>query len=217
MADEKEDIKANEQEKPKKGPEQKQQPKQGQPKREQKQQKATSIIRLGGTDIDGDLSIERSLAEIKGVGINLSHALAHTIEGKLGIAKATKLGSLTEEQIESVEQVIKEPIKYGVPAYLLNRRKDMESGKDMHVIGNDLTFAVRQDINRDVSLRLWRGYRHQHGQKVRGQRTKSTGRTGATVGVMKKAAKQQMAAAAQEKGKQAPATAASAAAPAAKK
>jgi small subunit ribosomal protein S13 len=167
----------------------------------QKQQKAVSIIRLGGADIDGDLSIERSLAEIKGVGINLSHSLAYVIENKLGIAKSTKLGALGEEQIESVESVIKDPIKYGIPVYLLNRRKDMESGKDMHLIGNDLTFSVRQDVNRDVALRVWRGYRHQHGQKVRGQRTKSTGRTGATVGVMKKSAKQQMAAAAQEKGK----------------
>ena len=202
MADEKEKQDNKKQEQPQK---EREQHSKGQPKHEQKtaqkQQKATSIIRLGGADIDGDLSIERSLAEIKGVGINLSRSFAYAIESKIGIAKATKLGALSEEQIESVESVIKDPLKYGIPVYVLNRRKDMESGKDMHLIGNDLTFSVRQDVNRDVALRVWRGYRHQHGQKVRGQRTKSTGRTGATVGVMKKSAKQQMAAAAQEKGK----------------
>ncbi len=110
---------------------------------------------------------------------------------------------LSEEQIESIEAVIKEPSKYGIPSYMLNHRKDMETGKDVHIIGNDLTFAIRQDVNRSVIMRAWKGYRHQHSQKVRGQRTKSTGRTGATIGVMKKAAKQQMAAAQQERGKEA--------------
>lgn len=77
-----------------------------------------------------------------------------------------------------------------------------------------MTFAVRQDINRDISIRTWRGYRHQHGQKVRGQHTRSSGRTGATVGVMKKAAKQMLAASQQKEGAK---PAAAPAAPAAKK
>ncbi|MGD0511191.1 MAG: 30S ribosomal protein S13, partial [Candidatus Micrarchaeaceae archaeon] len=34
--------------------------------------------------------------------------------------------------------------------------------------------------------KTWRGFRHQYGQKVRGQSTRSTGRTGITVGVTKK-------------------------------
>ncbi len=183
------------------------QKKEQQPQKEQRKesrergpQKATSIIRIGGKDINGDLNIERALSNIKGIGHNLSHVISHTVETKLSIPRSTTLGSLSEAQIESIEDVIKEPTKYGIPLYMLNRRKDMETGKDVHVIGNDLLFATRQDVNRDVTLRAWRGYRHQHGQKVRGQRTRSTGRTGATIGVMKKAAKQQMAAAAQEKG-----------------
>jgi small subunit ribosomal protein S13 len=34
-------------------------------------------------------------------------------------------------------------------------------------------------------MRCYKGIRHETGQKVRGQRTKSTGRTGMTVGVKK--------------------------------
>ncbi len=185
--------------------------KEAEPRREKV---ATSIIRMGGKDINGELNIERALMEIKGIGINLSHSITTVVEKKLSIPKATKLGSLTEEQVESIESVIKEPTKYGLPAYIINRRKNPDTGIDSHTIGSDLTFAVRQDVNRDVDIRTWRGYRHQHGQKVRGQHSRSTGRTGATVGVMKKAAKQQLAAAQQAEGKKAPTTAA---APAAKK
>lgn len=168
--------------------------------RPQQEKKATSIIRIGGKDIDGDLNIPRALDEIKGIGSNLSHSISFVVETKLGIPKSTTLGSLSEQQIESIEGVIKDPVKFGIPMYMLNRRKNPETGTDIHLIGSDLTFAIRQDVNRDIGARTWRGYRHQRGQKVRGQRTRSTGRTGATVGVMKKAAKQQMAASAQAKG-----------------
>ncbi len=182
--------------------------------RPQHEKTATSIIRMGGKDINGELGLERALMQIKGVGSNLAHSVSFAVEKEFHIQKNTKLGSLSEEQIESIESVIKDPAKYGIPKYMINRRNNPDSGVDSHLIGSDLTFAVRQDVNRDVGIRTWRGYRHQHGQKVRGQHTKSTGRTGATVGVMKKAAKQQLAAAQQEKGG---AAASPAAAPSAKK
>ncbi len=168
--------------------------------RPQQEKKATSIVRMGGKDINGELNIERALTHIKGIGSNLSHSITFVVETKLSIPRSTHLGDLSESQIESIESVIKEPTKYGIPVFMINRRKDSETGRDVHTIGADLTFAVRQDINRDVGIRAWRGYRHQRGQKVRGQHTRSTGRTGATVGVMKKAVKQQMAASQQEKG-----------------
>ncbi|NLE05551.1 MAG: 30S ribosomal protein S13, partial [Crenarchaeota archaeon] len=40
-------------------------------------------------------------------------------------------------------------------------------------------------------IRSWRGYRHAYGLKVRGQRTKTTGRAGKSLGVKKKAMPQQ--------------------------
>ncbi|HUC38958.1 MAG TPA: 30S ribosomal protein S13 [Candidatus Acidoferrum sp.] len=206
MADEKEAKEAPKKEAPKaQAQAPPQQPRtQKKDQRPQQEKKATSIIRMGGKDIDGDLNIERALSEIKGIGMNLSHSISFVVETKLGIPRSTTLGSLSETQIGTIEGVIKNPVKYGIPVYMLNRRKNTETGTDIHLIGSDLMFASRQDINRDVGIRSWRGYRHQRGQRVRGQRTRSTGRTGATVGVMKKAAKQQLAASQQEKGKEAP-------------
>jgi small subunit ribosomal protein S13 len=146
-----------------------------------------SIIRIAGKDVNGTLRMDRALDQVKGIGTDMANALAVVIQDKLAIPRSSALGELTEEQVESIEDVIKNPAKYGVPDYLLNRRKDMETGKNVHVVSNDLLGVTRLDINRGISTRTWTGYRHQYGQKVRGQRTRSTGRTGRTIGVTKKA------------------------------
>ena len=143
-------------------------------------------MRVAGKDVNGSLNLERALSNVKGIGMNMSHALALVIELKLGIPKSTEIGSLNETQIADVEAIIKEPASAGIPIYMINRNKDMETGKNMHVVSNDLIFNTRQDISRDIANKTWRGYRHQYGQKVRGQATRSTGRTGITVGVTKK-------------------------------
>ncbi len=150
--------------------------------------KVQSIIRIAGRDIDGSLPIYRALFKIKGIGLTMANALTYSIGKKLGIPASAQLGSLSEKQIEEIEGIIKKPADYSIPKYMLNKRKDFETGADVHYVGNDLTFSLRQDINREVNLRTWKGYRHQYGQKVRGQHTRSTGRTGATMGVVKKSA-----------------------------
>lgn len=83
--------------------------------------------------------------------------------------------------------MIKKPKQYGLPGWLLNRAKDLETGKDLHLIGSDLTLQIKNDIEEMKKIRSWRGYRHAYGLKVRGQRTKVTSRTGKAVGVKKKA------------------------------
>ena len=148
---------------------------------------ASSIVRVAGKDVDGALDIPRALSKVKGIGHNMSRALAFAAESKLGIPQSTNIGSLSEEQIAKIEGIIADPAAAGIPSYMLNRNKDMETGKNLHVVSNDLIFSTRQDISRDIALGVWRGFRHQYGQKVRGQHTRSTGRTGATVGVTKKA------------------------------
>jgi len=150
-----------------------------------KPQGPASIVRVAGKDMDGALTMPRALAKVKGIGHNMASALSLKAEEKLGINKMTTIGSLSEEQIVQVEALIKDPLAVGIPWYLLNRNKDMETGRNIHVVSNDLTFATRQDVSRDVANGTWRGFRHQYGQKVRGQHTRSTGRTGVTVGVTK--------------------------------
>ena len=67
----------------------------------------------------------------------------------------------------------------------MNRRKDIETGEDKHLITSDIDFTVRNDVEREKTAGSWRGYRHMFGLKVRGQRTRCTGRKGGAVGVAK--------------------------------
>ena len=61
----------------------------------------------------------------------------------------------------------------------------MDTGTDVHLITSDLDFTKSNDIDREKSIMSWRGYRHMFGLRVRGQRTRNTGRTATAVGVKK--------------------------------
>lgn len=140
------------------------------------------IVRIANTDIDGTLKTAYGLAEIKGVGVNFAYALCRL----LGIDPEKRIGLLTEQEIKKIEEALKNPTAYGMPSWMLNRRKDYETGKDMHLIGAELIYYVKQDIEREKRIKSYRGIRHALGLKVRGQRTRTTGRLGVTVGVRKK-------------------------------
>ncbi len=140
------------------------------------------IVRIAGTDIDGSLKTVYGLAEIKGVGVNLAYALCRA----LGIDPEKRIGYLTDSEIKKVEDALKNPQAYGLSKWMLNRRKDYVSGRDMHLIGAELIFYVKQDIEREKKIKSYRGIRHALGLKVRGQRTRTTGRTGITIGVRRR-------------------------------
>jgi len=140
------------------------------------------VIRVAGADLDGTQTVVHALTSIKGVGIRL----ADVIVKKAGIKSETRLGFLSDAEIKKIEEIIKAPTKHGVPGWLLNSRKDIETGNDVHLIGSDLVLQTKTNIDQMKKIRSWRGFRHAHGLKVRGQRTKTTGRTGKTLGVKKK-------------------------------
>jgi len=144
------------------------------------------IVHLVGKDIGGKVKIIAALRQVKGVGIRLAPILSELISTQLGIPQDTYVGKLTDEQIEKLEKIIQTPREHGVPGWLLNRQKDLETGKDKHLVGSDLTFTVKQDIEREKELYTWRGFRHIYAKKVRGQHTRTSGRRGITMGVAKK-------------------------------
>jgi len=141
------------------------------------------ILRIIDTDVDGTLKSSYALTKIKGISLNLSNAILK----KAGINPDKRAGFLAEAEVEKIEDVIKEPTKHGLPNWLFNRRKELETGKDAHLITADLVLRTKMDIDQMKQTRSWRGYRHAYGLKVRGQRTKTTGRSGKALGVKKKA------------------------------
>lgn len=173
------------------------------------------IVRIAGKDVSGQMPLKRSLLRIRGVSHGLSNAVSGVINSELSIAPDTRVGDLTDEQIEKIDKLLFSLQNYGIPKFMFNRRSDCDTGEDRHVIMNDLMFCATQDVERMKKLYTWKGYRHSYGQKVRGQRTRNTGRTGMAVGVLRKAILAQQKAASAPSGGGAGAPAASAPAKAA--
>ena len=146
------------------------------------------IVRIANTDLPGEKPVVVALPGVKGVGTRTAEIIADRLE----LDRRARIGDLPDAKIEEIEKTLIE-LPDIVPPWLLNRRNDPESGDDYHRTGPDLDAALRKDINLMKKIRCYKGVRHETGQKVRGQRTRSNGRSGLTVGVMTKAARQAMA------------------------
>ena len=157
------------------------------PVKEEEKETFRGIIRIAGKDVKGQVTLLRSLDAVRGIGHTMAVAASRVIERELSLKPDMRVGDLTEAQVESIDKLLYSLHEHGVPKFLLNRRSDFLTGTDRHIIMNDLIFESTQDIEREKKMYTWIGYRHTYGQKVRGQRTRNTGRTGMAVGVLRKA------------------------------
>ena len=139
------------------------------------------IVRIAGKDVPGAKKMIIGVSQVRGIGYNFAKAILDVLK----IDQNSNIGFLTESQVEEIEKVMKNPSSINVPSWFLNRRKDIDSGENLHLITSDIEFNVRNDIEREKNTNSWRGFRHTYGLKVRGQRTRTTGRKGGAVGVRK--------------------------------
>jgi len=135
-----------------------------------------SLLRIASTDIPGRLTIYSGLTRIKGISWAFSNAICKT----LGIDKNRKIHTLKEEEIKKILEFAKNP---NLPQWLLNRRRDIETGTDKHFISIDLDLTKEFDIRRMKKTKSYKGVRHAAGLPVRGQRTRAHFRKGRAVGV----------------------------------
>lgn len=108
------------------------------------------MARIAGINVPDHKHAEIALTAIYGVG----RQTANDICEKVGIAPSVKIKELTEEQLESVRDVISK----------------------MTVEG-DLRREVSMNIKRLMDLGCYRGIRHRRGLPLRGQRTRTNART----------------------------------------
>ena len=139
------------------------------------------LVRISGRDLDGGKKLIVALSDLKGVGYNF----ANVITTKLSLDPRVRLGTLSEEQVKQIEEAITSTSKAALPRWYYNRRNDPETGEARQLLGSDLDFVQRNDIEDEKNIQSWKGVRHGLGLKVRGQRTRTTGRKGRTVGVRK--------------------------------
>jgi len=140
------------------------------------------LVRISNTDLRGDTSARNALAKINGV----SHRLSSAILRATSIDEFKLLGYLTDEERERIEEALYDPTSAGIPDWMLNRQKDPETGESSLLLGSELLLQRKTDIDRMIRKRSWRGIRHSRGLKVRGQRTKATGRKSGSLGVSRK-------------------------------
>jgi small subunit ribosomal protein S13 len=149
-------------------------------KPEIKQEKADEglLVRILSTDIPGDKRLIVGLTRIKGISWSFSNAICNVLK----MDKSKKIKDLTKEEIEKITAFVANP---KVPSFILNRRNDIETGENKHIIGSDLTLQREFDIKRLKKMKCYRGIRHSLGQPVRGQKTRSHFRSNKSVGVTK--------------------------------
>jgi small subunit ribosomal protein S13 len=139
------------------------------------------FVRVKNTDLDGTRSVQIALTKIPGIGRITAQAISKLAK----VNPLATMGKLDDAGVDRLRQVVD---NYGpqVPAWMLNRPADPYTGEGKHLLSTDVLIGKEDDVNRMRKIRCYRGIRHETGQKVRGQRTKSTGRTGTTVGVKRK-------------------------------
>ncbi|HUU06824.1 MAG TPA: 30S ribosomal protein S13 [Thermoplasmata archaeon] len=151
------------------------------PVTEKKDKDFRYIVRLVNSDLDGNKDIVIALSGIKGVGMRTAEIIARMT----GIPRSTKIGDLPEEKTAELEKLV---LDYSerAPHWMVNRQHDWSSGADIHIVGVDVELYKRDDVNLMRMIRCYKGVRHETGQKVRGQRSRANGRSGLTLGVIKR-------------------------------
>ncbi|TFG20201.1 MAG: 30S ribosomal protein S13 [Promethearchaeota archaeon] len=134
------------------------------------------------TRVDGNAKVEFGLTQIRGIGPRVAQAIVKIAK----INPELRIGAISEKDLNRIEEIILNPVENGIPYWMVNRKKDLRTGEDLHVIGNKLEITVKRDVERMKKMKSYKGVRHQLHLKVRGQRTKSTGRHGLVIGVMRR-------------------------------
>ena len=139
------------------------------------------ILRLADTDVDGLTPIGMGLTSVRGVGARTALAICDIAD----VEKSKMGGHLTDAEQGRIRKAIEDyPTK--VPLWMLNRQRDIETGDELHLFSMDVKMTQEDDIARLRATKAYRGLRHAARKRVRGQRTRSNGRSGLTLGVQRK-------------------------------
>ncbi len=142
------------------------------------------IVRIGGSDLPGTKSVLFALRKVKGIGFIMGNAICHLSQ----IDRTKRAGDLSDTEIRKLNSTIENLKNESLPKWLVNRRKDPETGVDKHLMGPDLMLAKEDDIKTLRKIKSYKGFRHGKGLPVRGQKTKSNFRRnkGKSLGVKRK-------------------------------
>lgn len=109
------------------------------------------MARISGVDLPREKRVEIALTYIYGIGRKTSNQILQ----QLSINPDTRVRDLTEEEVNSLREVIDKEFK----------------------VEGDLRREIAMNIKRLIEIGSYRGRRHRMGLPVRGQNTKNNSRT----------------------------------------
>jgi small subunit ribosomal protein S13 len=127
------------------------------------------LVRVANTDLKGEKAIISALQKIKGVNFMFANMVCNLTQTD----KSKKTGYLEDDEVAQLDKAVQNPQGIGAPVWMLNRRKDYETGEDKHLLLGDLDFTQSNDVKRLKMIKAYRGVRHMSRLPCRGQRTKS--------------------------------------------
>ena len=136
------------------------------------------ILRIADSDIDGLRPIAIGITSIKGIGMRTSQQICRLA----GVDGNTLGGHLSDDEQDRLRNSIDE-YATTVPWWLVNRQRDIGTNEDAHIVATEVKMTRDDDVARIDGVKAYRGMRHRSGHKVRGQRLRSNGRKGSSLGV----------------------------------
>jgi small subunit ribosomal protein S13 len=109
------------------------------------------VARIAGVDLPRNKRVEIGLTYIFGVGRTRANAILE----KAGVTPDTRVGDLTEAEIQNLRSVLEE---------------------DFRVEGA-LRAEIGENVKRLIAINSYRGLRHKRGLPVHGQRTRTNARS----------------------------------------
>jgi ribosomal protein S13 len=91
------------------------------------------VVRIFGTNVKGEQPLYLALCGISGIGRRFAHAVAQ----RAGLDPLLRAGTMTADEEARLCTVIQNPVEHGIPTWMLNRRFDRATGKDLHWVGSD--------------------------------------------------------------------------------
>ena len=139
------------------------------------------ILRIADSDIDGLRPIAIGITSVKGIGMRTSQQICRLA----GVDGNTLGGHLSDDEQDRLRNSI---VDYAttVPWWLVNRQRDIGTNEDAHIVATEVKMTRDDDVARIAGVKAYRGMRHRSGHKVRGQRLRSNGRKGSSLGVERK-------------------------------
>ena len=122
------------------------------------------ILRILNTNVEGKRKVPFAIRCIKGVGRRFAFVLCrkakidpnrrYKILIRPILNNSNRAGDLSETEVQTITQIIDDPMGNGIPSWFLNRQKDFKTGKFSQLASNLLDTQLRDDLERLKKIRF---------------------------------------------------------------